>query len=104
MGRKEQRSRPSVIHDRANAARFGGGGNGWNVLHLETLRARRLDQNSRRVRAKQAANVSANQRVVIFCLHPHALQNGVAEGACRLVGAIGDKKVIARCQGAHQRQ
>ncbi len=53
MRREEQRRRPGVVHDDADAARVRDLGDGRNVLHFEALRARRLDQHGAGVRPHQ---------------------------------------------------
>src|SRR5262249_24218585 len=75
---------------------------GRNVLHLEALRSRGLDENNPRVRLEQPSDISAHERIVIGCLHTESFEDAIAEIACRPVHAVGDEHVIAGAGGGKQ--
>ena len=101
--REQQGRRPGVVHHHAGAARMGDFRDRGNVLHLETLRAGRLDQHGFGVGPHQGLDACADQRIVIGRLDAHAAQEAVAEGARRQIGGIGDEQMIAGFERGQQR-
>ena len=81
--REEQRRRPGVVEDDAGAVRVGHRGDGRDVLDLEALRARRLDEHRPGVRPEQVRDVAGHDGVVEGGLDAEALQHLVAELARR---------------------
>src|SRR6185312_14365406 len=68
---------------------------GGNVLHLETLRSRRLDEYRARVRLEVRRDAWADQRIVIGRLDSHPLEDAVAKRSRWAVGAVGHKNMVA---------
>ncbi len=80
-----------------------GRGDGGDVLHVEGLRSRRLDQYRARVGADQGADAGADGGVVIGRLDAHPPEHRVAIMARRLIGGVGDEEVIAGADGGRDR-
>ena len=104
MRRKEQRRRPGIVHDDADAAGMRGSGDRRHVLHFETLRPRRLDEDGIGVRPQQPFDRRADRRVVIGRLDAEALQELVAEEPGRTIGRVGDQEMTAAPRRGHQRE
>ena len=64
-GAEIERRRPGIVHQHDRALGMGGGGDRRDVLHLEGLRARRLDEHRAGVRLDQLRDAGADQRIVI---------------------------------------
>src|SRR3954451_21534303 len=79
MRGEEQWGCPGIIHYDTGAARMRHLSDCRNVLHLEALRARRLDKNHAGIRAHEAADRGTDERIVVSCLDPEPRQHRVAE-------------------------
>ncbi len=89
MGTKENRRRPGIVDNGGDPLFFRRLGHRRNILNLKALRAGRFQEQRGGVRAKQALNFRANQRVVIGGLNAHFGQHTGAEIAGRSINAIG---------------
>jgi len=87
----------------AGAARMRGFSNSRHVLHLERLRARRLDEHRRGVRAHQVGDGRADAGIIVRGLHVHLREITVAEGAGGSVGGIRHQQMVAGLERRHQR-
>ncbi len=99
---EQQRRRPGVVHDDADAPRVGGGHDGGHVLDLEALRARCLDQHGPRIVADQAGDLAADQGIVERRRHAELLEDRVAESARGAIGGIGHQQVVAGAEHGQQ--
>ena len=73
-----------------------------NVLHLERLRAGRLQEHDGRIRLHQLGDVGADQRIVERRLDAEALEDAVAHFARRLIDRVGHQDVVAGLREGQQ--
>ena len=78
-------------------------GDRGHVLDLEGERARRFQEDHSGVRAHQAFDFGADQRVVVGGLDPEAAEHPVAQLAGRRIGRIDHQQMIAGLEEGHQR-
>ena len=100
---EEERSRPGVVDQSDQPARFGCGADRRHVLHLERMRARALHEHRPGPFADQVRDPGADHRVVIGRRHAEALEEALAERTGRPVDAVDHQKLVAGLQHRQQR-
>ena len=98
-----ERRRPGVVDQHRGAVLLGDRGDGVDVLHLEGLRAGRLEIDDLGVGPHQLRDVGADHRIEEGRLDAEALQRGVGEAPRRAVGVVGHQHVVAGLEEAHDR-
>ena len=87
-----ERRRPGIVHQHERASGVRRRGDRRDVLHLETQRARRFDENRARVRSRiNPAIAPPSQRIVIGGGHAEAREHPVAKRPRRAIDAVGDQ-------------
>ena len=89
-----ERRRPGVVDHHGRAVAMRDRGDRRNVLHLEGVRARRLDVDHARRRAHQPLDAGTDARVVDGCLDAVLGEPAYAEAARRPVDAVGQQHVL----------
>ena len=98
-----ERRRPGIVDQHGGAMLLGDAGDRIDVLHLEGLRARRLEIDDLGVGLDQLLDAGADHRIEEGRLDAEALQRRVGEAAGGAVGIVGDQQVIAGLEEAHDR-
>ncbi len=96
-----ERRGPGVVRDGHRAVRAGDGGQGGNVLDLESVRARRFDEQHPGGRPHQCGDPGAGARVVERGGNAEARQGAGAEAARGPVGRVGNEDVVALADEGH---
>ena len=96
-----ERARPGIVHQHNRALGMGGVGDGGNILHLETQRARRFEKHGTGVLAHERCNRGPGEGIEIRRGHAIAGQDLVTKTARRPVHAISDEDMVA---GVNYRQ
>ena len=98
-----ERRRPGIVDQHGGAVLLGDAGDGIDVLHLEGLRAGRLEIDHLGVGLDQLLDAGADHGIEEGRLDAEVLERGVGEAPRRAVGVVGQQHVIAGLQEAHDR-
>ena len=98
-----ERRRPGVVDQHGRAVLLGDRGDRVDVLHLEGLRAGRLEIDDLGVGLDQLLDAGADHRIEEGRLDAEALERGVGEAARRTVAVVGQQHVVAGLQEADDR-
>jgi hypothetical protein len=99
-----ERRRPGIVHQHDGAFGVRRAGDGRDVLHFETERSRRLDENRARVFPHQSGDRCAKQGVVIGHSDVEPREDAVAKHPRRSVHAVADQDVVAGLDHRQQRR
>ena len=105
MRREEQRRRPGVVHQHHRAVPVRHLGDRRNVLHLEGLRARRLGEDGRGVRAATAPRCRRRSAGRNRSSRPRSASARVSQKIrVGRIDAIRHQEVVAGLEAGHQRE
>ena len=91
-----ERARPGIVHEHEGAFGMRRRGNRRDVLHLETQRTGRFDEDGAGIFPNQRVDPAADEGIVIGGGDAEPGQDLVAKRPRRSVDAVGDQKMVAR--------
>ena len=100
---KIQRARPGIIHDHHRALGMRRRGDGGHVLHLETQRARRFEEDRAGIRLHELRDPTGDEGIVVGRGDTEPSEDLVAKNARRCVGAVGNENMVAGVDDRQQR-